>query len=448
MKARLILAGLLATTLAGCGVIYHGTGVSPGVTEQGKVRVLPITPESVLTANHDPYTPRSLPAAFSQTAGTTGGLTSAPPAAVYERQSRPASVETLLPPPRQPEPYRIGVGDVVLLATPKSGNTVEQLAGVLAAENSRQGYTVQDDGTISIANVGRVEIAGQTIEDAEATLFQRFLDKQVDPTFSLEISEFNSKKVTIGGAVVKPTVEQITLSPLYLDQAISDAGGTTSGELDYTLVRLYREGKLYQVPLKDVYARKGGRILLAAGDIIFVDAEYDLAKAEGYFEQQLKLGSYRQTELAALQNEIALRRAGLSEERDTFNARLELGAEKRDYAYLTGEVGKQSRFALPFNEKASLADALYDGAGGLPAKTANPKHIYVLRGSSDPLEYQSITAWHLDARNAAAMLLATRFELHPNDVVYVAAQPVTHWSNVVNAITPSLLISSVNAATN
>ena len=70
------------------------------------------------------------------------------------------------------------------------------------------------------------------------------------------------------------------------------------------------------------------------------------------------------------------------------------------------------------------------------------------RGSDNPLEYDSITAWHLDARNAAALLLATRFELHANDVIFVAAQPVSHWSNVVNAITPSLIVSSVNAAAN
>jgi polysaccharide export outer membrane protein len=64
------------------------------------------------------------------------------------------------------------------------------------------------------------------------------------------------------------------------------------------------------------------------------------------------------------------------------------------------------------------------------------------------LEYDSITAWNLDARNAAALLLATRFELHANDVIFIAAQPVTHWSNVINALTPSLIVATADAASN
>jgi len=341
---------------------------------------------------------------------------------------------------------------VVLLATPKSGSTVEQLTGILAAQSSRQGYTVQDDGTISVPNVGRVQIAGQTVEDAEATLFQRFLDQQIDPTFSLEIAEFHSKKVTIGGAVGAPAVVPITLSPLYLDEALAAAGGATAADIDYATVRLYRDGTLYQIPLKDLYNRRGAqRIQLAAGDSIFVDSEYELDKAAAYFEEQIKLATFkqaaRQAELTALSTEVDIRRAALEEARSNFDARLKLGAEARDYVYITGEVGKQQRFALPYDQKANLADALYDAAGGIPAKTGSPKEIYVLRGSDNPLEFASITAWHLDVRNAAALILATRFELHPNDVIFVAAHPVTHWSNVVNSITPSLISTTVGAVT-
>ena len=89
----------------------------------------------------------------------------------------------------------------LLLATPQTGNTVEQLTGLLAASNARQGYTVQDDGAIAIPNVGRVQVSGMTLEEAENRLFQRLVENQIDPTFSLEVAEFNSKKVSIGGVV-------------------------------------------------------------------------------------------------------------------------------------------------------------------------------------------------------------------------------------------------------
>lgn len=451
---KYLLIALMTTSLTGCGVVYNSSSVSPGITEEGKVRVLPITAETVMVANKGPYQPKALPSYFSQTAGvrSSGGGGIAPPPTAFDRVSRPADMETRLPPAVAPGNYRIGVGDVVLLATPKSGSTVEQLTGILAAQSSRQGYTVQDDGTISVPNVGRVQIAGQTVEDAEATLFQRFLDQQIDPTFSLEIAEFHSKKVTIGGAVGAPAVVPITLSPLYLDEALAAAGGATAADIDYATVRLYRDGTLYQIPLKDLYNRRGAqRIQLAAGDSIFVDSEYELDKAAAYFEEQIKLATFkqaaRQAELTALSTEVDIRRAALEEARSNFDARLKLGAEARDYVYITGEVGKQQRFALPYDQKANLADALYDAAGGIPAKTGSPKEIYVLRGSDNPLEFASITAWHLDVRNAAALILATRFELHPNDVIFVAAHPVTHWSNVVNSITPSLISTTVGAVT-
>nr|WP_223638384.1 polysaccharide biosynthesis/export family protein [Rhodobacter sp. TJ_12] len=449
----LLTGTMLVSPLAGCGVAYHKTSVSAGISDEGKVRVLPLTAESVLVANAAPYEPRELPAYFRQSGGLGGTLARpiAPPSPAFDRVSRPGGLETRLPPPAEAPNYRIGVGDVVLLATPRTGSTVEQLTGILAAQTARQGYTVQDDGSISVPTVGRVQIAGRTVEDAEAVLFQRFLDKQIDPTFSLEITDFNSKKVAIGGDVTNPGVVPITLAPLHLDEALAAVGGVSSADVDTALVRLYRDGTLYQVPLKSVYERPQiGRMTLLAGDSIFVDTAYELDKAAAYFEEQIRLAQFKQGErqarLNALQTEVALRRDELKERRDNFAARLELGAEARDYAYLTGEIGQQTRYPLPFDRKATLADALYDAGTGLDAARSNPKEIYILRGSADPMEYESITAWHLDARNAAALLLATRFELHANDVIFVAAQPVRHWGNVVNAITPSLIISSVNAA--
>ena len=42
-------------------------------------------------------------------------------------------------------------------------------------------------------------------------------------------------------------------------------------------------------------------------------------------------------------------------------------------------------------------------------------------------------------------MLATRFELRPDDVIFIAEQPVTRWNRVIQQITPSL-ITSVTAA--
>ena len=216
LKKLIMLVAL--TAVAGCGAVYRTSSVVPGVGDGTNVRVVPLTAETVVQANRAPFEPKTLPAVFSMTAGGGSGLRGAGalPEPTFDLESRPGALALRAPPAANPGAYEIGVGDVVLLSTPSTGSTVEQLSGLLAAQNARQGYTVQDDGSINIPNVGRVRIAGLTIEDAEAALFQKLVENQFDPTFSLEIAEFNSRKVSIGGAVGTPGVVPVSLTPLYL----------------------------------------------------------------------------------------------------------------------------------------------------------------------------------------------------------------------------------------
>ncbi|WP_093160885.1 polysaccharide biosynthesis/export family protein [Aliiruegeria lutimaris] len=445
-----LLAGV-AATLAGCGVIYNSPTVSQGIVNDAKVRVVPITAETTLAANRSPYQPDSLPAVFSQTAGGGSGLRGAGtlPDPAVDPETRPGSIETRIPADVPISPYRIGVGDVVVLATPTGGDSVAELSGLVAVQNQKQNYTVQDDGGISIPSVGRVRLAGLTLEEANENVFQALVDSSIDPSFSLEVAAFNSQRVSVGGAVRTPGVLPIGLQPLYLNEAISKAGGATSDDNEYVTVRIYRNGSLYQVPLAELYSqRKLQRIRLIDGDSVYVDLEYRLDNAQAYFQEQLTLNetrrSARQQAISELQTEISLRRAELDEARENFEDRVDFGAVDRDYVYLAGEVTKQARFPLPFEQRAVLADAIY-AEGGIPTITGNVSEIYVLRGSQAAEEFGSITAWKLNAGNAASLLLATRFELRPNDVIFVAEQPVTQWNRVITQITPGVFNSTINA---
>ncbi|CAM5456732.1 polysaccharide biosynthesis/export family protein [Frigidibacter albus] len=290
---RFLTSLSVVALLAGCGVAYQTPSVREGVSRDGKVQVVAITPETVLAANRSSFEPKSLPAVFSTTAGSGGALRNAGevPDTAFLPVGRPDVLETRVPPPVQDGPYTIGVGDVVLLATPQAGNTIEELSGLLAAQNSRQGYTVQDDGAIAVPDVGRIPLAGLTLEEAEAVVFRRLVESQIDPSFSLEVAEFNSKRVSIGGAVKTPTIAPISLTPLRLDQAIVAAGGITVADQDYATIRIYRDGTIYQIPLAEFYTRPElQKVRLTDGDSVFVDTEYDLAKAESYFSEQIRAG--------------------------------------------------------------------------------------------------------------------------------------------------------------
>ncbi|TMV67344.1 sugar transporter, partial [Thioclava sp. BHET1] len=314
------------------------------------------------------------------------------------------------------------------------------------------GYTVQDDGAIAIPNVGRVQVAGKTVQDAEAAVFQALVSHNIDPSFSLEISQFHSQRVSIGGAVGGATVVPITLQPLQLDEALAAAGGMKAPDRKSASIRIYRKGKIYQIPLDTYYSDPGLQNLpLENGDSVFVDTQYDLATAQAYFQQQIALSQFKQqariSALSQLSSEVALRRAELEEQRQNFQAKLQMDAVERDYVYITGEFDTQTRYALPFGHSASLADAIYGAGKGIPTRTGDVAQIYVLRGSSDPREFGAVTAWHLNAKNAANLVLAAHFKLHPDDIIFVAEQPITKWNRVLQQFIPSFITTTTTAAT-
>ncbi|MGB3687827.1 MAG: polysaccharide biosynthesis/export family protein [Jannaschia helgolandensis] len=445
---RTMITGLACLALTGCGAVYSSSSVprdAPGV------RVLSLTADSVLTANSTPYVPRALPAVFEANAGAGSdlGAPGAVPPAALSRPVRPGPLALDAPPAVRSGSYAIGIGDVLLLATRSDGSTAAELSGLLAAANRRQGYTVRSDGAIAIPDIGRVPVAGLTLEGAEDALFQALVANNIDPTFSLEVAEFNSGRVSVGGAVANPTVVPVALTELTLDAALAGAGGVSTGNLDFALIRIYRDGRLYRIPIADYLSRPAlQKTVLIAGDSVFVGEEFDLDRAQAYFSEQIQRAglqaAQRSQALAELTTEVGLRRAALDETRGNFQDRFALDAVERDYVYLTGEVRMPSRFPLPFGRQATLADALFE-SGGFESKTANPGQIYVLRAAADSAEPGAVIAWHLDARNAVMFTVATRMQMRPGDVIFVAEQLITRWNRSISQLVPQV-IAAGNAA--
>jgi polysaccharide biosynthesis/export protein len=435
-----MLLGAAAFVLTTCGVTY----TSPSIQEQGAgldVRVVSLNAQTVLVANKSPYVPRSLPKEFYQSTGNGNlrGVGALPDEPYIPNQGR-EPLELRIPPAVTPPPYRIGVGDVVILATKSTGSTVEELSGLLAAQNQRQGYTVRDDGAISIPDIGQIGLAGLTLEEAEGEVFQALVERQIDPAFSLEVSDFNSKRVAIGGAVRSPTLVPITLNTLNLGEAINAAGGLAIDEKEFASIRIYRTGDLYQIPIEDFFSRASlQRIPLLNGDAIYVDTNYDLDKALKYYQQQLDVISLKRSArtdaLNELETEIDIRRGSLDERRDNFQTRESLGAEDRDYVYLAGEFRQNSRFTMPYNQQVTLADVLYDD-GGYSSITADASEIYVVRSSANPKDFGAVTAWHLNAKNAASISVAARMQMRPSDVVFIEEQPITVWARTLGQFFP------------
>ncbi|WP_375258262.1 polysaccharide biosynthesis/export family protein [Citreimonas sp.] len=444
------MAVAMALAVAGCGVTYKSPSVRT-VAEGAVVDVVPLTPTEVARANRTPYSPLSLPNAFFANAdfgqSATGG--SALPAMPYVPDEQRESLDLRPLPSVQPPPYRIGVGDVVLLATRGAASTVEQLSGLLAAQNQRQGYTVRDDGTIAIPEIGTIDIGGLTVQEAEDRVFETLVSNQIDPSFSLEVAEFNSKRATVGGAVGQTTIVPIGLSTVTLRDALTAAGGLTVADEEFASVRVYRDGTLYQIPVEMLLDEPSlGNAPLLDGDAVYVDTSYDLNRALQFYQSRLDVIARREATqsaaLSRLQAEIGRRRAALDEERTLFQTRTSLDAVEREYVYLVGEVNNQSRFALPYGHTASLADVLYD-QGGFNTETGDPSQIYVLRDGAYEGRGSRVIAYHLDAANIVQMMNATEFEMRPRDIVFIEEQPITKWNRALQQFFPVLIREATTA---
>lgn len=453
MKRLFMLAFVV---LAGCGSAY----ISPSVQEVSKnsgadisVNVVQLSPTTIRAANRSPYVPRRLPKAFQKLATVPAETVATPdlPQPPVKPESRPKQLEMRLPPAVEPGPYRLGIGDVILLKTSTLSSSADQPAIVTGtpgiapsmaapARAKPQQYTVQDDGAIAIPDIGRVNVTGLTVSEAEAEIFKALAKNQITLRFGLDVAGFNSKRVVIGGAVGQPGVVPIRLQPLHLGEALQLAGGIAAKDQDYATIRLYRDGKLYQIPVtRFLVDPKLQKLVLKDGDSIYVDTEFDLGKAQAYFAQQIQMlnldYSARSRAQQQLDREFNWQKARLDEIRANFQARVALDAVKRDYVYLAGEVVKQGRFTLPFNRRASLADALFSSSG-ITTQVANVSQIYILRANR---RGDSVTAYQLDAHNIAYMVMATKMELRPNDIIFVAEQPVTKWNRTVSQIGPSFI---------
>lgn len=99
--------------------------------------------------------------------------------------------------------------------------------------------------------------------------------------------------------------------------------------------------------------------------------------------------------------------------------------------YVLGEVRKPGMQALS-DKPLSLIEAI-SNAGDINPITADPSHVYLVRGSySDP------EIFCLNAQSPQSLLIAEQFPLEENDIVYISAASLTGINNFVNQILPSL----------
>ncbi len=147
---------------------------------------------------------------------------------------------------------------------------------VLGEKDLPKEYRVQPDGSVDFPYVDRLTVAGLEPQQIEELIKHQLEEKKilVDPQVTLVVKQYNSKKVSVVGAVQKPG-SLPWAEGMKLVDAISLSGGLTSlADGDRVrITRLVGGGKTVTatVSIDDITDGKLGDIPLQAGDTIKVD---------------------------------------------------------------------------------------------------------------------------------------------------------------------------------
>ncbi len=100
--------------------------------------------------------------------------------------------------------------------------------------------------------------------------------------------------------------------------------------------------------------------------------------------------------------------------------------------------GKAPKSVEIVNGQLTLASALGE-VGGVNQLSANSGAIYVVRGT----DKDKPQIFHLDARYASGLLLAERFDLQAQDVVFVDTAGISNWNRVISQLLPSISVIGI-----
>lgn len=295
--------------------------------------------------------------------------------AANRRMPQPAVPPELLQ--YRPESYRISPGDTILVAIWDHPELTAQANSEQAALNN--GRLVHPDGTFYFPYVGTLKVAGLRIEELRGILTSKLSRYLQSPQVDVNVVGYGSR-VTLQGAFVNTSPQNVTTVPLTLSQAIGTAVINVE-QADLSGLALTRDGVSHRIDL-DAMSRNAtaaSEIYLKPGDHLYMP----------------------------------------------FNDRKEV--------YVMGEVLRPQ--ALTFKTSDLTLTQALGRVGGLSPATAKKEAVYVIRGV-ERTENRPPTVFHLDARSPAAYALADEFQVRPGDVVYVGPAGVTRWNRFLSQLLP------------
>ena len=249
-------------------------------------------------------------------------------------------------------------------------------------------YIIDTEGMIDLPFIGKVKISNLTLDQAETNLLKVIEKYYKNPDLQVKISEYNSSKVFMLGAVKNQITINLDQEPIKIIEAAIQANFNPSSESKSFGSKgiLRRNNKVYKINLQNAFKSTDEKenFYLKKDDVIFID-------------------------------------------------------RNSDQIHVFGEVTKPGVY-YP-NMDYSLTELI--STSGLNQLTANAKKIYVIR--EDYSKFLSIDVFQLDITNPVSFTTGRKFKLLPKDIVYVPPTKLVKWNRVISLLLPQTdLFNSYN----